>query len=426
MRQDTSPRAGGTGAQAVTAGFLNTDWNPRSLPAGAQTQNQVLRTFDGAATGGALYRPASSTDTVICIMHPREFMACHYLIPDIVAAGYAAWSQWPRSVGNDLRLEHEIALFDVAASMSFLRETGFRRIILLGNSGGSGLYSLYVQQAARRPDDRIAVTPGGRPTKLDQLAMPEPDGVILIAPHPGQGALLMQSIDPSVTDEADPFSVDVSLDPFDPVNGFGNAQTGANYEAEFVARYRLAQRERVERLDEMARRLIKRRMAARKRIKENSRALVDLRESTHNPVITIWRTDADLCCYDLSIDPSDRKYGSLWGSNPYVSNYGSVGFARICSPESWLSTWSGISSNALLEKTLPAMSQPTLLIEYTGDQACFPSTIRKIYEDIASTDKRHERVRGDHHGRALTPEEQPGRYVAGQLIQDWLCDKFPQ
>lgn len=425
MRQGTSSKADETGVQAVTAGFLNTDWNPRGLPAGAQTQNQVLRTFDGAATGGALYRPASRTDTVVCIMHPREFMACHYLIPDIVAAGYAAWSQWPRSVGNDLRLEHEIALFDVAASMSFLREAGFRRIILLGNSGGSGLYSLYVQQAACRAEDRIAVTPGGRPTQLDQLIMPEPDGVVLIAPHPGQGALLMQSVDPSVTDEADPFAVDVSLDPFDPANGFGNAKTGANYEAGFVARYRAAQRRRVERIDETARQLIKRRMAARKRVKEGSRALVDLRESSHNPVITIWRTDADLCCYDLSIDPSDRNYGSLWGSNPYVSNYGSVGFARICSPESWLSTWSGISSNALLEKTLPAMSQPTLLIEYTGDQACFPSMIRKIYDDIASTEKRFERVRGDHHGRALTPDEQPGRYVAGRLIQDWLRDTFP-
>src|SRR5437762_10565138 len=86
----------------VTAGFLNTDWNPRNVPAGTTTTNVTLRTADNAATGGSLYQPATPTDTVVCVMHPREFMACHYLIPDIVGAGYAAWSQSPRSVGNDL------------------------------------------------------------------------------------------------------------------------------------------------------------------------------------------------------------------------------------------------------------------------------------------------------------------------------------
>src|SRR5438105_5980668 len=132
----------GSSGQA-TAGFLNTDWNPRDVPAGTTTTNVVLRTADNAATGGSLYEPATGSDTVVCVMHPREFMACHYLIPDIVAAGCAAWSQSPRSVGNDLRLEHEFALYDVAAGLAFLRASGFRNIVLLGNSGGSGLFSLY-------------------------------------------------------------------------------------------------------------------------------------------------------------------------------------------------------------------------------------------------------------------------------------------
>lgn len=83
-------------AAQATAGFLNTDWNPRDVPPGTVTTNVVLRTADQAATGGSLYRPPTATDTVICVMHPREFMACHYLIPDIVDAGYAAWSQSPR------------------------------------------------------------------------------------------------------------------------------------------------------------------------------------------------------------------------------------------------------------------------------------------------------------------------------------------
>ena len=114
------------------------------------------------------------------------------------------------------------------------------------------------------------------------------------------------------------------------------------------------------------------------------------------------------------------------GKDPYASNFGSVGFARICSPESWLSTWSGLSSNASLARTARAITQPTLVVEYTGDQACFPSIVNDIYASIASSDKRLVRVRGDHHGRALGGDEEPGRYVAGRLIQDWLREKFPR
>lgn len=407
----------------ATAGFLNTDWNPRDLPSGTATRNVVLRTADGAATGGSLYS-IGAAETVVCIMHPREFMACHYLIPDIMGAGFAAWSQSPRSVGNDLRLEHEFALFDVAAGLKFLREAGFRNVVLLGNSGGSGLFSFYAQQSGLPGEQRIAKTPGGRPTNLATLDMPGVEGVIFVAPHPGQGALLMQCIDASVSDEANPLSVDPSLDPFDSRNGFVDPPGCSRYSPEFVARYQSAQVARVRRLDETAHQLIADRLAARRRTKAGGN-LDDRRRGGHSAIMTIWRTDADLRNFDLTLDPSDRQYGSLWGKDPFTSNFGSVGFARLCSPESWLSTWSGLSSNATLAKTASSITQPTLLVEYTGDPACFPSVVGNIYSAIGSLDKRHRRVRGDHHGRALTPGQEPGRYLAGRHIQAWLHDKYP-
>lgn len=420
-RKKDSPRADGS----ATAGFLNTDWTPRDLPEGVTTRNVVLRTADQAATSGTLYRPSNGSDTVVCIMHPREFMACHYLIPDITAAGYAAWSQSPRSVGNDLRLEHEIVLFDVAVALSYLKSAGFRRIILLGNSGGASLYALYNQQSQLAPENRLARTPGGRPTNLATLEMPVVDGMILVAPHPGQGMLLLGGIDPSVTDESDAFSVDSALDPFDPANGFVDPPGSSKYSEDFIGRYRAAQRARVARLDAIAREMIAERMAARKRAKEGGSAL-DRRKGAHTQIITIWRTDADPHCFDLSMDPSDRKVGTLWGRDPMVSNYGSVGFARLCSPESWLSTWSGITSKAALHLTAPSIGQPALLVEYTGDVSTFPATIKGIFGAIATSDKTHLRIRGDHHGRALTADEEPGRYIAGRAIADWLRDKFPQ
>lgn len=414
------------GSQA-TAGFLNTDWNPRNVPTGTTTTNVVLRTADGAASGGSLYHPANPTDTVVCVMHPREFMACHYLIPDIVGAGYAAWSQSPRSVGNDLRLEHEFALFDVAAGLAHLHAQGFARIVLLGNSGGAGLYAFYVQQAALPPAQRITRTPGGKPTGLADLNMPVVDGVVFVGPHPGQGALLANCIDPSVRDEADALSLDPALDPLDPANGYaGPGKT--RYDAGFVERYRVAQRERVARLDALARALIARRLAARKRVKEAgaSASAEDHRIAAHSPIFNVWRTDADLRCFDLSLDPSDRKFGSLWSADPLASNYGAVGFARQCTPESWLSTWSALASNASLAKTAAAITQPCLVVEYTGDQACFPGDVRRIVEAIAATSKQHLRVRGDHHGRALGADEEPGRLEAGRHLAAWLRATFPQ
>lgn len=413
-------------ATQATAGFLNTDWNPRDVPAGTVTTNVVLRTADQAATGGSLYRPATPTDTVVCVMHPREFMACHYLIPDIVGAGYAAWSQSPRSVGNDLRLEHEFALHDVATGLQYLRAAGFKRIILLGNSGGAGLYAMYAQQSALPGEQRIARTPGGRPTQLAELDMPVVDGFVLVGPHPGQGALLLNCIDPSVVDENDPLSVDPSLDPLSPANGYAG-KGNTRYSAEFIERYRAAQLARVAQIDARARELIARRQAARQRVKEAGAKAKpeDRRLAGHTPIFNVWRTDGDLRCFDLTQDASDRKFGSLWGSDPYASNYGAVGFARQCTPESWLSTWSALSSNASLAKTAASITQPVLVVEYTGDQACFPGDVQRIVAAIASARKCHLRVRGDHHGRALTPEEEPGRLEAGRLLAQWLRQQFP-
>lgn len=100
-----------------------------------------------------------------------------------------------------------------------------------------------------------------------------------------------------------------------------------------------------------------------------------------------------------------------------------LGESRLCTPESWLSTWSGISSNAALERTAPAVDVPALLVEYSGDQTTFPALIREIHDWLGTKDKQHVRVRGDHHGRALTSQEEPGRNAAASAIARWLREK---
>ncbi|WP_275575519.1 hypothetical protein, partial [Stenotrophomonas maltophilia] len=84
---------------------------------------------------------------------------------EILKGGCALWIQGPRTVGNDLRLEHETALLDLAAGQVFLREKmGFQNCVLQGTSGGGPLAAFYCQQAALAPDARIKASPGGKPT----------------------------------------------------------------------------------------------------------------------------------------------------------------------------------------------------------------------------------------------------------------------
>ena len=408
--------------QHATAGFRNAGWTMAALPSEVRVSVHPLATHDGAAVTGLLYATGSA-DTVFCIMHPREFMASHYLVPALAGAGFAVWAQTSRAVGQDLRLEHEVTLLDVAAGVSFLRDHGFKRIILIGNSGGASLYSFYNQQALLAPADRLSATPGGRPIKLSEALMPQPDAVVLVSPHPGQGQILMRCIDPAVEDERDPLSTIAALDFLDPQNGFRPGSEGALYAPTFVARHALAQRERVARLDAVARELIDRRMNARRKFKAGGN-LQDRRAAAFSDVMTIWRTDADLRCWDLTLDPSDRKLGSVWGKDPFATNYGVPGFGRLCTPEAWLSTWSGLSSRANLFETAASLQQPCLQIEYTGDNTVFPGDGQAVFDALASSDKTRLRFRGDHHGRALEPHEAPGREAAGQAIIDWTRARF--
>jgi hypothetical protein len=408
----------------VTAGLRGANWDSALMRRPYTVVPYALQTADGQKTLGFLFTATGNEKTVVSIMHPREMSVTHYLVPAVLDAGCACWVQGPRSIGNDLRLEHEIALLDVAAGMQHLRALGYRDVVLLGNSGGGALYAFYNQQSQLAPAQRLAHTPAGRPTGLADVELPRADGFILVSPHPGQGAILLNSLDPSVVDESDPMAVDPALDPFSPDNGYDPVRRTAHYAAAFVERYRAAQVQRARRLDEKARDLIERKMAARRRLKGEAPSFADRRVAAHAPIFQVWRTDADLRAWDPSLDPSDRKPGSLWGNDPFLSNWGSVAFGRIVTPESWLSTWSGLSSRASFAQCAGSIVAPTLLLEYTADQCAFPQDFDAIFNGLGATDKTRIRVRGNHHGMALQPDEPSGREVAGRHIVEWLNARF--
>jgi hypothetical protein len=391
------------------------DWWPQDLPAGTRATTTPLITFDGAVTKGVLYERDARL-TVVALMHPRQDVLRARQVPGLVEAGFAVWSQNSRDVGNDLQLSHESTLLDVAAGMEHLRELGFANVVLLGISGGAALYTYYTEQSLLAPDARVVREPSGRPTPLADAPMPSPDALALVAPHPGQGRLLMGMIDPSVIDEADRFSRDPELDPYAAHNGFSPA--GSRYEPAFVERYRAAQEARVARIDERAREAVADALQARGAWKERQE-LEDLCRSVSLPILVTYRTDADLRTTDLRLDPSDRRYGSIMHPRPQVGNYGVTGFGRLTTPHAWLSTWSGHSALAATERAAAGVTVPALVVEYTGDQSVFPSDVARLLQALGSDDVEHHRVRADHFGRPLADGDPDGTALAVEHVTRW-------
>ena len=75
-----------------TAGLRNAQWTMRGLPAATSCIPVPLTTADNASCTGFLFW-RGSPKTVVCLMHPREFLVTHYLIPAIVESGCARPTQ---------------------------------------------------------------------------------------------------------------------------------------------------------------------------------------------------------------------------------------------------------------------------------------------------------------------------------------------
>lgn len=392
--------------------FLAVEWE-REPSARTRCEPLQLVTEDHALAHGWLYARGGE-DTVVVLGHPRANFAHHYAVPGLVDAGFAALCLNTRWLGNDATLVHERVLLDVAAALRLARSR-FERVVLCGNSGGGSLFTFYLSQALAPEGGRLVDLPWGEPFDLNRFELPDADLVVYLAAHAGEGHYLLHAIDPSVTDERDPLSCDPALDPYDPANGFREPPQETRYAAEFLERYRAAQRARVARIDAEARRRLERRRDARERWRE-SRSVADRRAAIATEFLCVYRTDADPRAVDPSLDPSRRDYGSLWGVRPDWINYGPVGFARVVSPEAWLSTWSGLSSRAEIAHTGRRMTLPALLVSYAGDNAIFPSDAELVARSLATEDLTRVEVDGDHYG---LPAER-GRERALEAVVAWL------
>ncbi len=370
----------------------------RQPPRDAQVESLTLRADDLRLHRALWWTPRANPAPRVAIvcMHPRVDFTHHYSFPRLLSAGFGCLGANTRNPNNDVATVHEDILLDVASCIRFLKEKrGVETVILLGNSGGGSL-SAYYQAEARRPaDQRTQTTPGGAPTRLGMARMLPADGMIHVSAHRGQGKVLLDCIDPSVVDEDDAFSVDPTLDMYDVDNGFRPPPEWSEYTPGFVTRFRAAQRARVERLDARARELIEDCRRAAGRAAQPSFADLPFREQqatlkrqAFESVMVIYRTMANLNYVDKHLDPSTREYGSLLSERPDLMNMKLLGFARMCTPEAWLSTWSGLSSKADLIANLAHIAEPTLVVNAGRDREIYPRTdAQPIFAAVAAEDR---------------------------------------
>ncbi len=355
-----------------------------------------LRAEDFRYSNGIHYSPKSNPKPRIAVLviHPRVDFSRHYCIPHFVEAGFSCLGLNSRNFNNDTTAIHEQLILDVNAGVKYLREVkGADTVVLFGNSGGGSLGAFFQAQAQLPQGQRLEETPAGDATHLNKLELYPADAFAVVSAHRGQGAVLKQCIDPSVVDESDPLRFDSELDMYDLRNGFKPPPQPSEYSAEFVTRYRAAQLARVARLDDTARELIE---DARKHEKqyEASDDSMDFMTRHHigrrgamEKLMVIYRTMANLNYAAPSLDPSGRAYGSLLSERPDLMNMQAMGFARVVSPKAWLSTWSGLSSNANLVENIAKLSFPILVCNAKHDVEIYPGDCDAVWNAITTADK---------------------------------------
>jgi pimeloyl-ACP methyl ester carboxylesterase len=339
--------------------------------------------LSGAVWASEVRLRGHQPDTAVVFIHPTANFLGHYALPALARCGVAAVGLTTRYVGNDSNLNVENCLLDIGAAVRYLREHGYQRVVLAGNSGG-GTVVPYYQAQAEHPS--VTAPPGGGPDLTAADLLPA-DSLVLFMAHPSRARLSMEWLDPAITDESAPFTRDADLDAFNPRNG-------PPFSAEFITRYRAAQLGRNQRITVWA-----------------QEQLAELTGGGHWPrglddlAFVVHGTSADLRFLDAAVDASDRVTGStLWGT-PEVANYLPAGISRYTTLRSWINQWSVDQTLGNALRWLPKIETPVLVLGGTADSAAPPSVFGQLYDAVETAPRKQLVIDGATHYFEGQPEK---------------------
>ena len=333
--------------------------------------------------------------TVILFSHPIGGGSFLPLVTALAKAGRHVVYCNTRYRGNDTALILEKCVLDLGACVADLKvRFGYDKVILGGWSGGGSL-SLFYQDQAEHPT--ITHTPAGDPVDLAAADLQPADGILLLAAHISRSVTMTEWLDPSILDEDQPFVRDRELDIYHP-----NCPNQPPYDAAFVARFRQAQLDR------------NRHITARV---QATLAMLKATDPDMERPFVVHGTMCDVRWTDPAQDPSDRRPHTCYLGDPRIANDGPVGLGRFTTLRSWLSQWSHDESRANGVLNAARVSCPALVISNTADLACTPSHATRLFEALATPDKRFVEIAGADHYYIERPDLLPQAVAA---IETWL------
>lgn len=333
-------------------------------------------------------------------LHPGVSFLHHYLLGPMQERGRTMIALNSRNVNNDSSLLMERVIQDVGAGVKYLREQGYKRVVLIGNSGGGPVMSMYQSQAENLT---ISTTPDGKPFDLVADDLPHADAIALLSAHPGRHTQYRDTLDPSVLDERDPLSCDPELDMFNPDNG-------PPYDRAWLGRYRQAQDRRWRHITDWVLGRLREIEDERNKCRANDQGFV------------VYRTYAKPATLDPSIDPNDRPRGNdtIFGKAMAV-NYSAGVFGRFSTLRSFLSQWSPLSRADGPER-IAETSVPVINVHYSADEGCFPSETGQYTEALGGRCDEYV-LKGARHFPFM---QENGDALIGELadvLRDW-ADKL--
>jgi alpha-beta hydrolase superfamily lysophospholipase len=349
---------------------------------------------------GVLLRPKGvQSRTLLIFTHPSSTLQLLPLPHAVAAMGIHVLCAGSRYAKNDTALILEKVLLDIGAYIGRAKQDwGYERVVIVGWSGGGAL-ALFYQAEAEQPS--ITLTPAGDVVDIRNAGLATADALILQSAHASRAQLLTEIIDPSVRNEFDPDDRVGALDLYS-----RSDPKVPPYSADFVADYRRAQLERVQRITAWVKDTLDR--LKRRQSGELERGFV-----TH-------RTLADPRFLDVTLDPNDRRPGWCYLGAPETANSGPVGLARFSTLCSWLSQWSIDDSRANGVLCASRISVPLLAIENSADDAVPQPHTGMIYRAASSNDKSMAVIKGATHYYAGQPQQLA---QATTLIRDWLAQR---
>ncbi len=325
------------------------------------------------------------SDTVYLFMHPASTLQLLPMPAALAGAGMHVLCAGSRYAKNDSPLILEKVVYDLGMYIRHAKDAlGYRKVILVGWSGGGSL-SLFYEAEAEQPS--ITHTPAGDPYDLAGAGLPRADGLIFIAAHLSRAELMTEWLDPSVTDELDPDKRDLELDIYSP-----SCPNKPPFSAEFVARFRAAQIARNRKITHWVQEMLD---SLRKRSDgEIERAFV------------VHRTMCDVRWIDPTVDPNGRRPNWCYLGDPRTVNVGPVGLARFTTLRSWLSQWSWDKSNGKgAQNAAKIRAIPVLQIVNQADDAV-PATHNPVVRAaLATPDKEYVEIQGGTHYYLGQPQQ---------------------